>query len=149
MNKKSHLSGKVFIDNGFVYWEVQNNIVLDLPIKEIKFIGEYTTSNGPFIDDWYLVLYCKNFFKEISMYADGMDKTLSFLSSHYNFDIKTNLANSSTFNTRILYPSELLGAPFWEIKIKESNTLLGKIKKALGFKNKEILQTDLVNNFLK
>ena len=67
MSKKSHLSGKVFVDNEFVYWEVQNNIVLQEPINKLQFIGEYTTPDGPFLDDWYLVLYYKNYYKDINV----------------------------------------------------------------------------------
>ena len=83
------------------------------------------------------------------MYADGMDDSLSYLSSYYNFDIIPNLANSSIFKTRILCPNKLFGEPFWKIKIKKSNTFLEKIKNIFGLKKKEIIQTDLINNFLK
>ena len=117
----------------------------ELSISDLIIIGEYTTDNGPFLDDWFLTLVTLNEWIEISMYTVGMTKFLKDLSKVVNADLSTSLANSSIWKTRIMFPNELKEKELFEVEDIEPKSLLGKVKKQItGGKSARKLSSEIL-----
>ena len=52
--------GQIKLIGSSILRTVNGQTVFEIPISEIKAIGEFTTSNGPFLDDWFFTLITKN-----------------------------------------------------------------------------------------
>jgi hypothetical protein len=116
-------------------------------IEEIKVIGECTTANGPFIDDWfYLYILGTNDIRQISAYAHGTEEVLNKLGERLNIELKPRLVASTKWETNILWPTDLIGQKvFKEISTKPSE-FIEKVKTKLGLADKE---WDLTENVKK
>lgn len=81
-----------------------------LKISDIKIIGEITTSDGPYSDDWFLVFIInKETWYQISMYAENMQDSLQELSRILNAEIVGTLFYSTDWKTNVIYPKEFQG----------------------------------------
>lgn len=81
----------------------------DLPLAEIRIIGESTDPMGPSIDDYFLCFATgpESWF-EASFYATGRDAFLQALESKLGAPLNLNLCNSTDFASRILWPPPLV-----------------------------------------
>jgi hypothetical protein len=86
-------------------------------ISDVRLIGEYTTANGPYIDDYFLVFVTalEGGWHEASFYARGRDELLAALSKKLGAPIETGLSNSAHFKTRIIWPEEWRGQNMLEV----------------------------------
>jgi len=57
---KDNTSGKVRLQDDQIFWDYDNKNILEIDINEIVVIGEYTNSDGPYFDDWFLTLVTKD-----------------------------------------------------------------------------------------
>jgi hypothetical protein len=80
-----------------------------LPISAIRLIGEYTTSEGPCIDDYFFVFLTapEGGWHQASFYAKGRDEALQLLGEKIGAPIEAGLCNSTEFKTRIIWPLRL------------------------------------------
>ena len=88
-----------------------------LPVEEIRLIAEYTNSDGPHLDDYFLVFMtaAENGWHEASFYAKGRDTVLSALSAMLGSPIECGLCDSVEYKTRILWPAHLKDQPLMDI----------------------------------
>ena len=108
---------------------------LKINVSEIKAIGEFTTSDGPFIDDWFLTFITQTDWIEIPMYTNGMTEFLAELGKVLNSDLSAKLTNSSEWNTRIVYPTKFRESELYEIEFIEPKTFYKKFKKWIGMQD--------------
>lgn len=101
-----------------------------LPISEIKLIAEYTTEDGPFCEEHYIV-FAKSIqhIYEAPFAAKGAEKILDHLGDVLQVALEPELVLETFFNSRILYPTKYRGLPFLEYTDdKESKgSLTGRI----------------------
>lgn len=78
-------------------------------ISDIRLIVEYTTANGPYVDDYFFVFLTapEGGWHEASYYAKGMEKTLQLLGQKLGAVMEVRLCKSTDFKTRILWPPGL------------------------------------------
>ncbi len=73
---------------------------------QIQVVGEYTTSAGPYMEDYFLVFVRdRNTWYEVPVSATGMDRLLQSLSRHLESELSLNLGNSVDLRSRVLWPS--------------------------------------------
>lgn len=126
-------SGKTFIDNGKVIWGFNEKSIVEIPIDQIKLIAEYTTTNGPFRDDWFLLIYNdKAECFEISMYAENIQEMMSELGELMDFKLFGTLYASVDWISNIHYPTEFSGEKLWKVVKTEKKSILDKLKSLLG-----------------
>lgn len=114
MKKNTASSGKVWLMDGFIHYESQDYGACKVQVSTIKLVGEYTTDNGPGIDDWFLVLMTANDgWFEISMYAEGMQAMRNQVGQLLGADLDQDLAHSTDFASRIMWPSALKDQPMF------------------------------------
>jgi hypothetical protein len=145
---KEEESGRVYLsETNEIVWTRDNNVLTKVKIEEIKVIGECTTANGPFIDDWfYLYILGTNDIRQISAYAQGTEEVLTKLGEKLNIDLKPRLVASTKWETNILWPTDLVGQKVFKEISTEPSELIEKVKTKLGLADKE---WDLTENIKK
>lgn len=127
-------AGIVYIKDQKIHWDYNDNNLLEINISTIRAIGEYTTIHSFHRNEWFFVFALNN--KEnfqISAYATGMDNVLTELSSILNTELNYKLNLATDFQSNVIYPVQLWGKEFYELKIAESRTLFDRFRARLGF----------------
>lgn len=90
-------SGTIELNDDSVLWRNEDVVFLQFDIADIVVIGEYTNSNGPWFDDWYMTFVLKNGqWKSIPQYAGNIDRLIEELCKRFDPLLKERqLANSS------------------------------------------------------
>lgn len=119
-------SGRVLIkDNELIWQDIAGKEIGKIPLDKVKVIAEYTTSDGPYVDDWfYLFILSQTDLRQISAYATNINAVLESLSSKYNCDIVGHLAHSATFDSNVLWPKGLSGTKVYEVLAKQKPTTI-------------------------
>jgi len=103
-----------------------------LRIKDLVLIAEYTTSEGPYCDDYFLVFWVKEDGKllkvECSFYAEGMEDALVAIRQWFGTAIELGLCASTEWKSRIVWPEQLQGRPYFEFSKVEPAGLLPKLR---------------------
>lgn len=142
-------SGKTILKSGNVVWEIDEKSKTEIPIDRIKLIAEYTTANGPFIDDWFLVIYNdKSEYFEISMYAENIQEMMTELGKSMNFELYGSLAASADWKSNIIYPTEYSGQNLWNIVKTEPKSTFDKLKSLIGINKTELRLTEVAEKII-
>ena len=82
--------------------------------RDIAVFGEYTDSNGPYLDDYWLVFILKDgSILTGSFYGNGINLVNEKLSS-IGFDVEYSLCDSADFNSNVIFPICLRGLKLYE-----------------------------------
>ncbi len=83
--------------------------------SDIVAFGEYTTDNGPFIDDWFMVFVSKDLeWVEASNFCAGRDEVRSRLAELWGQDgLHEKLWGSTDFASRVIWPAALAEQPLF------------------------------------
>ena len=112
---KENASGEIaLVDRVITYRVAGDGWTVNL--ADVRLIGEYTTANGPCVDDYFFVFLTapEDGWHQASFYAQGRDKFLSDLSVALGSPIQIGLCNSADWETRILWPLTVAGEPLAE-----------------------------------
>jgi hypothetical protein len=127
-------SGKTYIKDQKIYWDFNDNNLLEVEIASICAIGEYTTVHALHRNEWYIVFVLQNAEDlQVSAYADGMQEVLVQLSATFDTEINGKLAQETDFKSNIIFPSSLIGKELYELKVIESKTWFDRFRARLGF----------------
>jgi hypothetical protein len=126
-------AGKIELVDGIIRYQSEFFGTWTLPASEVFLFGEYTTDQGPVIDDWFMVFVPagKREWYEASVYAEGADQFRSQLAAQLNVDtLYGELASHTDYASRIIWPSQLAGRPLF--KFEEVNMSLWEKVVRLG-----------------
>jgi hypothetical protein len=114
-----------------------NGIALgwSVEIKDIVLIAEYTTNEGPYVDDYYLVFVTiedgKAYFASCSFYVDGRDEVFHSLKEQFGIASEFGLLQSTEWASRVMWPVHLAGSDYFQFDEVKPVSLLEKLRKAL------------------
>jgi hypothetical protein len=154
-------SGIVELNGDLVLWHNEDVVFLQFHISDIVVIGEYTNSNGPWFDDWYLTVVLKNGeWKSVPQYAGNIDQlTEEFCKKFDPLLSERQLANSTHWKSVVSFPINLRGTELFQLvtatTYKKPANLFQKLLFSLGvtksdtFKNIVLSEEvqKVVNNF--
>lgn len=135
--QKENSSGIVRLQGDTVFWDYNNKNILQIDLNDIAIIGEYTNSEGPYLDDWFLVFVTKDGqWQNIPWYANNIDELTQYLSNKFHQDLNvTYLANSIEWKSIVLYPTHLKEKALFTLTpsdtYKEPKTFLDKFYRQL------------------
>ena len=132
MNAQSN-SGQVSIQDETIVWTDSEGRDLNrIPVRAIRIIGEVTTAQGPFSDDWwiYFVLSTDDY-REVSAYALDCHSVLAKLGDILGRELTCQLANSTNCHSRILWPEEIQERELFDFFTVEPKGLWQKVKASL------------------
>jgi hypothetical protein len=83
-------------------------------VGDIRLVGEATNQNGPLAEDWFLCLAADaTGWVEAPMDAEGRDGFLTALGKRLGTQLSPELALSTDFASRILWPPSVRGEPMF------------------------------------
>lgn len=127
-------AGETYIKDQKVYWDFNNNNLLEVEISSICAIGEYTTIHALHRNEWFIVFVLQeNETLQVSAYAQGMQEVLTELSAILGTEIIGKLAMASDFKSNVIFPPPLAGQELYELKVIESKTWFDRFRARLGF----------------
>lgn len=142
-------SGVLFIEDSRLKYASPDYGSWEIPVSEIVAFGEYTTDNGPMIDDWFMVFVTRDLdWVEASNYCEGRDDIRDHLAEAWKTEhLYGELWGRTNFNSRVIWPEALSGKPLFDFT-KRSQSLWDKIKSfGEGIIDKEL--TPAVRNHLQ
>ena len=110
---RENWSGRIGIEEGTIHYELPNG-GWQLPVSEIRVVGEHTDDHGPYVDDYFFVFLTDSHLYEASFYAAGRDKFLCELEELLGARISCGLVNSTDFQSRVMWPTDIEGQPFYK-----------------------------------
>lgn len=86
------------------------------PLSAVAVIGEYTTANGPYIDDYFLVFVTtpEMYHFHSSFYAEGLDALLASLTNRLGVPVECGLWSSTELTSRCMWPPSLAGRSLFQ-----------------------------------
>ncbi len=113
-----------------------------VPLSEIIAFGEYTTDNGPHIDDWFMVFVTRDYnWVEASNFCTGREVVRDELAEHWNVEsLHGELTFSTDFSSRAIWPAEIAGRPLFDF-VERPQSIWQKIKSfGIGLIDKDLTQ---------
>ena len=117
--ERSEQSGRIELNDGMIRYTSAFFGSWQLPASKVRVCGEYTTDNGPMIDDWFMVFVPDegNGWYEASVYATGADLFLTGLAKVFGAEsLYGELFASTEFASRVIWPSHLRDMPLFEFR---------------------------------
>ena len=100
----------------------------DLPVSDVRIVGESTDQLGPFADDYFFCFATgPGMWLEASFYADGRDEFLRALGARLGTPLVTGLCHSTDFASRVLWPPPLVGKPMFKYTEVPAQGLVRKL----------------------
>lgn len=121
-------SGRIWVDGNFIRYQSKVYGEWDLPVADLRILGEATNQNGPFADDYFFCFATgPGRWLEASFYADGRDEFLRALGTELGASLETGLCNSTDFASRVLWPLPLAGQPMFHYEDVPPKSLAGRL----------------------
>lgn len=108
-------SGVLRLDGGMLKYDSPDYGQWKIPVTDIIAFGEYTTDNGPFIDDWFMVFVTKNLdWVEASNFCADCEEVRSKLAELWGQNsLHGKLWGSTDFASRVIWPAALAEQPLF------------------------------------
>ncbi len=94
-----------------------------VPLYSVRLVGEWTTDEGPYLDDWFIAFYAAEPFAifELTVYdiapsAERHEALWSALLQRLGGDARLRFVNSTEWRDRVVWPPELADGPLWDTK---------------------------------
>ena len=125
-------SGELHVKQDAIVYSVPDGGGWQVPIIDIRVIGEFTNDHGPAIDDYFFVLVAREEYFEASFYADGRDEFLAQLGRRLSHPLRPSLSSSTQLASRVLWPARLEGRPLFSlIPEQRAGSVVGRLRQHL------------------
>jgi len=118
--KKKGRTRIAVLQDAIEYRDTTGHLLWHIKAKNIVLVAEYTTNEGPFGDDWFLVFGIAHrtpFFFTCTGYSDGIETVLEFLRTR--FAIAPKLYNSTEWKSVVLWPNAIEDTPLVDFSQRE------------------------------
>jgi hypothetical protein len=156
---KGSSSGTVTIEGDRIHWTHEGKLLGTIDLSQTVVVGEYTTSDGPWLDDWFVVfVLADGTFLCVPMYVDGREDLILAIQTYFKTAQTVGaLAGSTNWASLVDHPIELIGQPLFRLQLTKDylppKTWLAKLFYGLGLgkfnTDQEILLSEPVESFLK
>ncbi len=112
----THESGELSCTGALLRCEGGPTGSWEVHVADIAVIGEYTTNDGPWLDDYFFVFVERDgTVREASFYADGRDRTLAALGDAVGERLLPGLSAASDWHSRVLWPPRLADSELFSL----------------------------------
>ena len=113
---------KIGLEGDFLVYREQGTERWRVPLVAVAIVGEYTTANGPYVDDYFLVFVTTPERHQFhgSFYAEGLHALLASLSERLGATVQCGLCNSADLKSRCMWPPALAGQPLFRFTLVPS-----------------------------
>jgi len=121
-------SGHIRLDGDTIRYRSKLYGDWDVPVSDVRIVGESTDQNGPFADDYFFCFATgPGMWLEASFYAEGRDEFLRALGARLGSPLETGLCHSTDFASRVLWPPSLTGQPMFNYTELPPRGLIGRL----------------------
>ncbi len=115
----------------------------DIGPERIVCVGEATSDTAAGGEDWLLCLITdtQGSWLEASLYAQGRNDALQWLSLALGTSLEVKLANAPPFRSRVMWPPQLQESPLFEYQISLFRRAFGRSLRRLGLAPRGSIQT--------
>ncbi|MDH3975672.1 MAG: hypothetical protein OEV42_15445 [Deltaproteobacteria bacterium] len=140
----------IWIEDGIINYQVGDKSKWSVPLANLEVVGEFTNPNGPLVDDYFLVFVTRpeHHWNAASFYASERDEFLTCLGEILGNKLTCSLANSTVYNSRVMWPSEIEGKQLFNLVPTEAKGFWKKIKHRL-IPNCDLILAAEIRDFLK
>lgn len=138
------------LQDAIEYRDANGHLLWHIKAKDIVLVAEYTTNEGPFGDDWFLVFAVSHktpFFFTCAVNSEGMEAALEFLRTRFAITLK--LPNSAEWNSVVLWPKQIDGTPLIEFSQREPRNWRERLRTWYDGPIKESLLSTAVRDYLR
>jgi hypothetical protein len=122
-SKPDPKSGMLSIEDSKLIYVSPDYGSWQIPINEIIAFGEYSTDNGPYIDDWFMVFVTRDFnWMEASNYCAGSDDVRTSLAQRWSAEsLYGKLWGHTEFASRVIWPISLADHELFEFSERKQS----------------------------
>ena len=121
-------SGRIQLDGDVIRYRSMVYGSWDLPVSDVRIVGEATNQSGPWTDDYFFCFATgPGGWFEASFYAEGRDEFLSTLGARLGHTLDLRLVNSTDFSSRVLWPPSMEGEPMFQYVDQPRKGLIGRL----------------------
>lgn len=121
-------SGRIQLDGDMIRYRSAVYGNWDLPVSNLRILGEATDQLGPWVDDYFFCFAAgPEMWLEASFYAEGRDEFLRALGAKLGTALDVGLANSTDFASRVLWPPSLAGEPMFQYAASPRKGMIGRL----------------------
>ena len=153
--EREKYSGYACIRNNNICWDFNNENRIQIDSDKIVVIGEYTTAEGPYIDDWFITFVTSDGgWQSITRYAENIQELTKFLSDKFQIDFNISyLTGSAKWKSIVRYPKHLEEQELFEIipptKEEINESVWNQIKNTFGLLSGNIKLRSVVQSEIK
>ncbi|WP_210486802.1 hypothetical protein [Rufibacter aurantiacus] len=121
---------ELFINDNQLVFEHSSTNKWAVEIDKIRLIGEYTTADGPWLDDYFFVFAEKeDEWYEAPNEAVKNHDFWEILSEKLNFKVAPSLFASTQWDSKVLFPKDMKGQKLFQVitEKKPARTLWQKL----------------------
>jgi hypothetical protein len=122
------------LEGDAVVYREQATEVWRVSLLSVAIIGEYTTANGPYVDDYFFVFVTKpqGHHFHASYYAKGCEALLAALEDHLGAKIGCGLVKSTKLTSRCMWPPQLAGQALFRFTAVPSGGGWNRVRRMLS-----------------
>jgi hypothetical protein len=143
---------RLAVQDQFLDCFINDQLAWRTPIGAILLIAEYTTNEGPYVDDYFIDLWSLEdgsvLKSHTTFYAEGRDRAFARITQQLETDSNFGLTGSTEWTSRIMWPPYLAGHEYFEFRDIEPSKWREKISQFFG-PTQEYFLTAEVQSFLK
>lgn len=103
-----------------------------VPITDIRVVGEFLSRQHRGSENHFLVFMTREEWFKAPYDADGREAFLAQLGARLNHPLRPDLFKSTTFSSRVLWPTQLEGRPLFELIPEErAQNIVTRIRQLL------------------
>jgi hypothetical protein len=135
------------------YFDPTGTLRWSVPIDSIILIAEYTTNEGPWADDYFLVFVTLEnqqlYFSTCPYSADGIIKAPEGLKKHLGVLVQLDLVSSTDWRSRVAWPVEMAGTEYFTFTEVPPKNLAQKLQNKLLGPPQEYRLSKAVQEYLR
>jgi hypothetical protein len=144
---------RLAVQEQFLECFINDQITWHTPIAGILLIAEYTTNEGPHVDDYFIELWSLEdgsvLKSRTTFYAERRDRAFARIAQQLETDLNFGLTGSTEWTSRIMWPPDLVGHEYFEFRDIEPSNWREKISHQFFGPTQEYFLTAEVQSFLK
>jgi hypothetical protein len=144
---------RLAVQDHFLDCFIKDQLTWHIPIRSLLLIAEYTTNEGPHIDDYFIEFWSLEdgsiLKSSVSFYAEGRDSAFAMIALQLKTDLSFGLTGSTEWKSRIMWPPDLAGHEYFEFRNIEPSDWRERISRQFLGPTQEYFLTAEVQSFLK
>jgi len=127
----------------------ERELIWSVEIKDIVLVAEYTTDEGPYFDDYFLVFATKSCAYQSTFYAEGLNTVIETLYERFSMPLRLQLNGLTHWTSRVIWPAHLEGSNYFQFTDVKPKGLAATMHKALLGPQLEYKVAEPIRRFLK